>query len=128
MEQCSGGVMVNKVNVRSFIRSKAWYQYHLIPSLLPPPFLHDLNMIAPGVGGGVVHTDGVLGLVHEALLGASMNRLVLATTELVGDLLCGRLAVVGLGAASDLVGTAGDAFFGLLEGGLGGVGSLRMKC
>lgn len=71
-----------------------------------------------------VHAESMLRLVHEALLGASVDRLVLATAELVRHLLRSRFARVGLRAASDLVGTAGDAFLGLLEGGLGGVGSL----
>jgi hypothetical protein len=70
-----------------------------------------------------VHTESMLGLVHETLLGASVDRLVLAAAELVGHLLSSRFARVGLRAASDLVGSAGDAFLGLLEGGLGGVGS-----
>jgi hypothetical protein len=70
-----------------------------------------------------VHTKGMLGLVHEALLGAPVDCLVLATAELVGHLLRSRFARVRLRAAGNLVGSAGDAFLGLLERGLGGVGS-----
>lgn len=67
----------------------------------------------------------MLGLVHEALLGAAVDGLVLAAAELVADGLSVGLAGIGLRATSDLVGAAGDALLGLVEGGLGGVWSLR---
>ena len=73
----------------------------------------------------LVEAKSVLGLVHEALLAAAVDRLVLAAAKLVGGLLGVRLARVGLGAAGDLVGAAGERLLGLVEGGLGGVGSLE---
>jgi hypothetical protein len=45
-------------------------------------------------------------------------------TELVGNFLGVGFAGVGLGAASDLVGAAGEGLLGLVEGGFGGVGGL----
>jgi hypothetical protein len=72
----------------------------------------------------LVKAESVLGLVHEALLGATVDSLVLGAAELVMDLLGVGLARVGLGTASDLVGSAGEGLLGLVEGGLGGVGGL----
>jgi hypothetical protein len=54
-----------------------------------------------------------------------MHSLVLAAAKFVVSLLCVGLAGVGLGAASDLVGAAGQGFFGLVESGFRGVGSLK---
>jgi hypothetical protein len=71
-----------------------------------------------------VHTESMLGLVHEAFLGATMNSLVLATSELVVHLLAGRLAGVGLGTTSDLVGATSDGLLGFIKGGLGRVWGL----
>lgn len=72
----------------------------------------------------LVEAKSVLGLVHEALLAAAVDRLVLAAAKLVRGLLGVRLARVWLGAAGDLVSAAGEGLLGLVEGGLGGVGSL----
>jgi hypothetical protein len=85
----------------------------------------------------------MLGLVHEALLGAAVDGLVLAcmlhqymrymwlvlwvlltTADLVVERLGVGLAGVGLSASGDLVGAAGEGLLGLVEGGLGGVGGL----
>jgi hypothetical protein len=74
--------------------------------------------------GMPVHAESMLGLVHEALLGATMNSLVLAAAEFVVHLLGGRLAGVGLGTTSDLVGATGDGLLGFIEGGLGRVWGL----
>lgn len=72
----------------------------------------------------LVESESVLGLVEEALLAAAVDCLVLAAAELVVGLLSVRLARVGLSATGDLVGAAGERLLGLVEGGLGGVGSL----
>lgn len=72
----------------------------------------------------LVHAESMLSLVQEAAMGAAMNSLVLAAAEFVAGRLSVGLAGVGLRATSDLVGAAGNAFFSLVEGGLGGVGSL----
>jgi hypothetical protein len=72
----------------------------------------------------LVNAESVLGLVHETLLRAAMNGLVLTAAELVADGLSIGLAGVWLRATSDLVGRSGDAFLGLVEGRFGGVGSL----
>jgi hypothetical protein len=72
----------------------------------------------------LVNAESVLGLVHETLLRAAMNGLVLTAAELVADGLSIGLAGVWLRATSDLVGRSGDAFLGLVEGRFRGVGSL----
>lgn len=66
----------------------------------------------------------MLRLVQEATMRATMNRLVLAAAKFVARRLRVGLAGVRLRAAGNLVGAAGDTFFGLVEGGFGGVGSL----
>jgi hypothetical protein len=85
----------------------------------------------------------MLGLVHEALLGAAVDGLVFAcmlhqymrymwlvlwvlltTADLVVERLGVGLAGVGLSASGDLVGAAGEGLLGLVEGGLGRVGGL----
>lgn len=64
----------------------------------------------------LVHAESVLGLVHETLLGAAVDGLVLAAADLVAGRLGVGLARVGLGATDNLVGAAGDALFGLVCG------------
>ena len=49
---------------------------------------------------------------------------VFLTAGLVENLLCIALVVVALGATNDLVGKVGNALFGTVQGGLGGIGSL----
>lgn len=68
----------------------------------------------------------MLRLVHEALLRSTMNSLILATAKLVTGRLGVGLAGIGLCATGDLVGATGDAFFGFVECGFGGVGSLEV--
>lgn len=51
----------------------------------------------------LVHAESVLGLVQNAVAGAAMDVLVLATTHLVGDVLGGRLGAVGLEATVQVV-------------------------
>ena len=70
----------------------------------------------------LVHAENVLGLVHEALLGAAVHGLVLAAADLVAGGLGVGLARVGLGAAGNLVGATGDALLGLVCG----VGSVEV--
>lgn len=62
----------------------------------------------------LVHAESVLGLVHETLLGAAVDSLVLAASDLVAGGLSVGLAGVGLGAAGNLVGATGDALLGLV--------------
>ena len=61
----------------------------------------------------LVHAKGVLGLVHEALLGSTVDGFVFAAAELVASGLGVGLAAVGLCAADHLIGATGDALLGL---------------
>jgi len=61
----------------------------------------------------LVHAKSVLGLVHEAFLGSTVNCLIFATAKLVAGGLGVGLAAVGLCAADHLIGATGDALLGL---------------
>lgn len=89
----------------------------------------------------LVHAEGALGLVEDAVAGAAVHTLVLAAAEGVGGLLAGRLVLGGLAATvnllinvlvnrtfvwwslpSHLVANIGDVLLELVRSGLGGVG------
>lgn len=71
----------------------------------------------------LVKSKAVLDLVHHTATGSSVNVLVLGAADLVAEFLSSGLVVVGLSLAGDGVTSSGDALLGLVEGGLGGVGS-----
>lgn len=75
----------------------------------------------------LVHAEGALGLVKEALASATVDVLVLRAAGLVSERLASRLLVVWLDTAGDLVTSVGEGLANLVASGLGGVRLERFR-
>lgn len=72
----------------------------------------------------LVHAKRMLGLVHNAFAGTTVNVVILGASHLVTKRLARRLVAVWLGLTCNLVTRAGERLLGLVKSGLGRVGLL----